>query len=180
MAGIDRTGGPARCDPQTPQYRGRPHPHELRRPNCSPVRQRALRPTSPEEFKRRLAADIAIWQTLAGRDSFRTHLSLSPTAGQQDARTAAGAEAHSLLQLQCRPMSKRVNHVDFDLFAQSRFAPDSDRKADVPGCPKGAVSSTDQRNTYLKPRTWSDGDEESILGGLQQIRARSFGALVEG
>src|ERR1700704_6246714 len=26
------------------------------------------------------------------------------------------------------------------------------------------VNSTDQRNTYLKPRTWSDGDEEVSLG----------------
>ena len=66
-------------------------------------------PTSPEEFKRRLAADIAIWQTLADENPFRTHLSLAPTAGQQDARTAAGAEA-TFATATCNPgqMSKRV------------------------------------------------------------------------
>jgi hypothetical protein len=42
-----------------------------------------------------------------------------------------------------------------------------------------AVSSTDQRNTYLRPRTWSDGDVSSgwIYGRAER---GALGALEEG
>jgi hypothetical protein len=47
--------------------------------------------------------------------------------------------------------------------------------------PEWLVSSTDQRNTYLKPRTWSDGDEEVSLGWVYSSSERgALGALEEG
>src|SRR6185295_15102778 len=50
-----------------------------------------------------------------------------------------------------------------------------------PGRPLWVVSSTDQRNTYLKPRTWSDGDEEVSLGWVYSSSERgALGALEEG
>src|SRR5215213_348669 len=54
--------------------------------------------------------------------------------------------------------------------AESALLRNADAASGIVSCPLWAVSSTDQRNTYLRPRTWSGGDVSSgwIYGGAER------------